>query len=108
MSKISMRQMTVGQYTPTDSFKNIPSHSCVCYADDMGLVAVTGPAGDLESQQCADLFSASPELLAVVEKFLDLCPRVHDHDPIAGALADVCMEARVAVRKANGQTKVTE
>ena len=58
---------TVGQYEPTESFKAIKVHSCVCRSDDMGLIAITGPADDLESQKQADLFSAAPELLETLK-----------------------------------------
>lgn len=57
------QEWTVGQYEPTESFKSIKNHSCVCRKGDMGLIAVTGPAEDVESQKQADLFAAAPKLL---------------------------------------------
>lgn len=59
---------TVGQYTPSENFKQIANHSCVCRKDDMGLIAITGPAEDLESQKMADLFAAAPEMLEALKE----------------------------------------
>lgn len=57
---------TVGQYNPSETFKQIINHSCVC-RPDLGLVAVTGRAEDLESQKMADLFAAAPDLLVAAK-----------------------------------------
>jgi hypothetical protein len=62
------RHLTVGQYTPTPAFKAIENHSCVCYADDLGLVALTGPAADMDSQRYADLFAAAPDMLDTLKR----------------------------------------
>lgn len=64
MSNQNNRPLTFGVYETTPAFQAIPKHSCVCYADDRGLVAVTGPADDPESQRLSELFAAAPELLA--------------------------------------------
>lgn len=39
-------------------------------ADDLGLVAVTGRAGDQQSERYAELFAAAPALLAACEDLL--------------------------------------
>jgi len=66
------RKVTVGQYTPSAPFKAINNHSCVCYADDMGLVALTGPAEDKDSQDLADFFvtacNAHEDLVKAISK----------------------------------------
>ena len=62
------RKLSVGQYVSTPEFKSIQNHSCVCFEDDLGLLAVTGPADDKESQSYADLFAAAPELLDAIIK----------------------------------------
>lgn len=54
---------TVGQYEPSPTFQIIPNHSCVCMHGDLGLIALTGSAEDLESQKQADLFASSPSML---------------------------------------------
>lgn len=61
---------TVGQYTPTENFKAITNHSCVCRKDNMDLIAVVGPAECLESQKQADLITAAPELLEALDRFV--------------------------------------
>lgn len=66
------QEWTVGQYTPTASFKTITNHSCVCKKSDMGLVAITGPAEDEESQKMSDLFSAAPDMLKACQHALPL------------------------------------
>lgn len=53
-------------YHTTEEFRSIDRHCCIARQDG-SLVAVCGPAGDAESQQYADLFSAAPELLAAAE-----------------------------------------
>ena len=64
------KHLNVGVYEATDAFRSIEQHSCVCF-DDMGLVAVTGPAEDKEAQAYADLFAAAPELLEALQAFVD-------------------------------------
>jgi hypothetical protein len=60
------QKWTVGQYAPTETFKQIANHSCVC-RPDLGLVAITGPADCEESQMQSDLFAAAPEMLEALE-----------------------------------------
>jgi hypothetical protein len=98
-TKTIQRPLTVGQYTPTAAFRAIQNHSCVCYADDRGLVALTGPADDIESQKYADLFSAAPDLLEVCKAMIALdslkdVPKRH-------ALR---MKINAAIAKAEGAT----
>lgn len=68
---------TVGQYEPTESFKSIKNHSCVCRKADMGLIAVVGPAEDVESQKQADLFAAAPEMLEMLKDCANLLKSHH-------------------------------
>jgi len=91
------RKLTVGVYYPTDAFKALTEHSCVCFEDDMGLVAVTGPARDRESQEYADLFSAAPELLAALEGLIPLIENTFPKQQETWL-----SEARDAIDKAKG------
>lgn len=59
--------LAVGVYEATENFRGIEQHACVCCTEDQLLIAVTGPAGDRESEWHADLFAAAPELLAACE-----------------------------------------
>lgn len=61
------RKLSFGVYEATEDFRKIKEHSCVCYEDDLGLVAVTGLAGDEESEKYAELFAAAPEMLEALE-----------------------------------------
>lgn len=65
------KKLSVGQYTPTEEFKAIPNMACVCYEEDRGLVAVTGPADDQESQEYAELFRAAPRMYKALKKIAD-------------------------------------
>jgi hypothetical protein len=56
------RPLAVALYAPSDNFKAIPEYTAVCFADNMGLVAVTGPADNKPSEDYAHLFALSPEL----------------------------------------------
>jgi hypothetical protein len=56
------KHLNFGVYDTTATFRQIDQHACVCF-DDMGLVAVTGEAGDKESQEYAQLFAASKDML---------------------------------------------
>ena len=74
---MNKKHLNYGVYETTDSFRAIEKHSCVCF-DDMGLVAVTGPAEDKEAQEYAELFAKAPEMAehiaqleAFAKKFLD-------------------------------------
>jgi hypothetical protein len=62
---------TVGQYIPTDGFKTVDNHSCVCQFNK-NLIAITGPADDIESQKLADLISAAPELLQFLKEAIEV------------------------------------
>lgn len=66
-ARIRSRKLAFGVYPATAEFRKIENHSCVCYEDDLGLVAVTGPAGDEESEKYAELFAAAPEMLEALE-----------------------------------------
>ncbi len=61
------RELGFGIYETTAEFRKIGLHSCVCFKDDLGVVAVTGLAGDLESEQYAELFSVAPQMLDALE-----------------------------------------
>jgi hypothetical protein len=67
------RALQVGFYVPSDRFKNMDEMTAVFFADNMNLVATTGPAHDAESEAYAKLFAASigfagvkAELIAVL------------------------------------------
>jgi hypothetical protein len=89
------KHLNVGVYEATDAFRSIEKHSCVCF-DDMGLVAVTGPAEDKEAQKYADLFAAAPELLAALEAFVEY----HETDYLDIPEVE---QARAAIAKAKGE-----
>lgn len=63
------RKLEVALYTPTVGFQRIREHVAVCYADDHGLVALTGSADEEveESKRYANLFAAAPELLEALK-----------------------------------------
>ena len=63
---------TVGQYSLSEAFKSHENHSCVC-KPDLGLIAVTGPADDRESQMQSDLFAAAPKMLQALREVLSVC-----------------------------------
>lgn len=67
VSIIKTRKLAFGVYEATEAFRETQKHSCVCYEDDLGLVAVTGPAGDEESEKYAELFAAAPQMLEALE-----------------------------------------
>mgnify|MGYP001287945381 CR=1 FL=1 len=54
------RPLKFGIYEATPAFREIKMHSCVCFGDDLGVVAVTGPAGSESSQAYAELFANAP------------------------------------------------
>jgi len=87
---------TVGQYTPTEAFKAISNHSCVCRKDDMSLIALFGPAEDRESQKMADLFAAAPEMLEALKE-------AEDEIQAAGRYECVLEMVRSAIAKAQGR-----
>lgn len=122
------KHLNVGIYEATDAFRSIKQHSCVCF-DDMGLVAVTGPAEDKEAQKYADLFSAAPDLLSALTELRDLysvttemtdtyCELCHSHaykyvddqggwtgevDPINHKPDCIMGHVETAIAKANGK-----
>ena len=61
---ITTRTIAFGIYSATDTFRAIDQHSCVCFADDMGLIAVTGRADDKEAQRWSEFIAAAPETAA--------------------------------------------
>jgi hypothetical protein len=106
------KHLNFGVYEATDAFRAIKQHSCVCF-DDMGLVAVTGPADDEESKQYAELFAAAPDILAALEGIMeymkdnDLIDCVCDSGDDSVGLSPVVCEyhqAVVAVAKAKGES----
>lgn len=80
---------TVGQYTPTESFKDVSNHSCVCLPD-LRLVSLSGPAEDLESQKLSDLVSQSPKMYLLLE---ELCQYHLDPDMLS-RIQEVLKKAR--------------
>lgn len=61
--------LVVMEYTTTPRFRQIERHTAVARADG-SLVAVTGPAGDAESEAYARRFAASSDLLVACKAFL--------------------------------------
>lgn len=95
------RPLTVGQYEPTPAFRQITNHSCVCYADDLGLVALTGPADDVESQKHAALFAAAPDLLETLRRTARWLEETHASMGDEGAI-EVLADIETAIAKAEG------
>lgn len=62
--------LAFGVYDASQSFRAIEQHSCVCFADDMGVVAVTGKAGDEESEKYAELFAKVPEMRSLLQDYI--------------------------------------
>lgn len=71
MKKTIGSKWTVGQYTPSENFKKITNHSCVCCAETLEVIALCGSADDLDSQKQADLMAAAPEMLKALEEMLN-------------------------------------
>ena len=46
------------------------------------------------SQMIVELRKQRRDLVGIGERFLDLCPRMNDDDPIGPALCDVCTELK--------------
>lgn len=59
----------IGQYAPSQVFKDIEKHACVCRADK-SLVAITGEVFDIEAQKQAELFAVAPQLVKAIEALL--------------------------------------
>ena len=68
VSPTAKRPISVGVYDATDAFRAIDQHSCVCFADDMTLIATTGRADDPTAQAWSDLIAAAPDLLAALKE----------------------------------------
>lgn len=68
---MSARPLIAEKYETTPEFAAIPRHTAVAFADDKGLVAVTGPLGDAEAERYAQLFAAAPELLASLKEVIE-------------------------------------
>lgn len=62
LQKLASEKLWHGEYVATDRFRSIERHASVCFDNGM-LVAVTGPAGDRESQLYAALFADAPAML---------------------------------------------
>lgn len=65
--KLTRRKLWRGEYKPTENFRGIYEHAAVCF-EDGGLVAVTGKAGDRESELYAALFADAPSMLLEISK----------------------------------------
>ncbi len=102
-SRIKTRKLAYGVYEATPALAEVLQHSCVCYADDKGLVAVTGPAGDEEGEKYAELFAAAPEMLEALET-MNRFWTDPDFDDISVCIAKV----RVAIFKAGGNENLEE
>lgn len=89
---------TVGQYTPSENFKAITNHSCVCRPDNLALIAVTGPAEDIESHKLSDLIAAAPELLSMLKHILGTQTKW----PEARMSEEYIDEIRALIAKAEG------
>jgi len=57
------RPLAANEYRATPAFRAIDEHACVCFADDQGLVATTGEAGDEQAAAYATLFALAPQML---------------------------------------------
>ncbi len=109
MTQLTNRPITVGVYDTTDAFRAIGQHSCVCFADDMSLIAVTGRSNDPVAQRWSALIAAAPKLLeclrvAAVALCSLECPatwRTGDPQPHTEA----CVSARAALAQAEEVTK---
>jgi hypothetical protein len=67
-----MKNLVVGYYVPSESFKSIHEHIAVMEDDTQELIAVVGasadkPANLVETKATARLFSAAPDLLRCLE-----------------------------------------
>jgi hypothetical protein len=103
------KHLNFGVYEATDNFRAIQQHSCVCF-DDMGLVAVTGPAEDKEAQEYAELFAAAPDLLAALkaavetlkEEYKELGPCDHSVGICFCDMELTIRQGEAAITKATG------
>lgn len=69
---LASRKLFHGEYVATDYFRSIEKHTSVCF-EDGGLVAVTGKAGDRESQLYAALFADAPAMLLEIARLRNAC-----------------------------------
>lgn len=65
-------ELSPGVYEPTEAFKSIKEYACVCRKDTMELIAVCGPAHDVESQMAADLFANAADMRDCLIAILNL------------------------------------
>ncbi len=91
---MSWPALEVDTYHATDKFRAIESHTCVCTAEDGGLMAVTGPAHDAKAQRYARLFATAPELLEALETLLGYATK---------ADSKAVQKARAAIAKATAK-----
>lgn len=66
VATMGTRPLVPARYQATDSFRAVTDHAAVAWADDGGVVAVTGPSDDETSQRYARLFAAAPEFLRAI------------------------------------------
>ena len=92
---IPARALTTDTYVTTPAFRSIPAHACVTFADDGGLVATTGHAGDPASEAYARLFAAAPALLEVA--------RIAAAWPRTPGECEIVDRARAAIGRATGE-----
>lgn len=67
IEKWANEDWVAGQYKPSDSFKTIDNHSCVCKQNDLGLISLSGAADDEDSQKLSDLISQAPKLYVLLD-----------------------------------------
>ena len=75
--QLASRKLFHGEYVATDQFKSIEKHTSVCF-EDGGLAAVTGKAGDRESQLYAALFADAPAMLLEIARLRNACQSALD------------------------------
>lgn len=66
------RELAYGVYEATERFRAIDLHSCVCFKDNMDLIAVTGDANDVVSQAWAEKFAMVDDLALALLMTSDL------------------------------------
>ncbi len=93
-------ELEVGCYRPTKRFMTIDEHVAVKFAETDGLVALVGPAGDLESWEYARLFAAAPEMLKVLENLIFCWEGDGDGTPDDATIDRYLAEASEVCRKA--------
>ena len=98
---------SVGFYEPTENFRKIAQHACVCDPKTMMLIAICGPAEDEQSQKDADFIAAAPDLLAACEEMLYHITHSMDCTHGNGFTYDYCPveKLRAAISKAKGEVE---